>query len=295
MIENKKVKADHLKKAEKTEKSAKTEEQVETKAPEFINSDISADPILDTQTEQSEKIKDKEEMGGAKAEENLEPGPGPEPEPEAEMAHAHNVTSAQIAELESEVNELNDKLLRALAETENVRRRAQRDKEDAAKYGIRRFAEDMLSVSDNLGRALSSIDSERRAEDSNLDSIAAGIEIVMKNLLAAFEQSGIQQIEAMGARFDPMLHEAMFEVEDADQSAGTIAQVMEDGFTLHGRTLRAAKVGVTKGGPKATDPGKNETENTNAPGPMSKKEGQKTYETPGDGISGAGSQVDQEL
>ena len=128
-----------------------------------------------------------------------------------------------------------------------------------------------------------------------MDSIAAGLEIVMKDLLAAFEQSGIKQIGAMGARFDPMLHEAMFEIEDAEQPAGTIAQVMEDGFTLHGRTLRASKVGVTKGGPKPTGPGKNETANTDISDSRAKQEGQQTYEAKGDSVSEAGSQVDQEL
>ena len=214
----------------------------------------------------------------------------PEVDPAAEA-------EARVAELEEQVADLNDKLLRALAETENVRRRAQRDKEDASKFAIKGFAEDMLRVSDNLGRALSSIDAEARAADSNMENLAVGVEMVNKELLSAFERAGLKPIEAMGARFDPMLHEAMFEIQDPDQPAGTVAQVMEDGFTLHGRTLRAAKVGVTKGGPKVAAPKESE-EGGEAEEPAAdptQREGQQAYEAKGDVPPEAGGQVDQEL
>lgn len=194
---------------------------------------------------------------------------------------------ARIEALEIELAETNDKLLRALAEAENVRRRAQRDKEDATKYAIKGFAEDMLRVADNMGRALSAIDADARAADANLENIAVGVEMVQKELLAAFERAGVKPIAAMGARFDPMLHEAMFEIPDPAQPAGTVAQVLEDGFTLHGRTLRAAKVGVTKGGPKAAAP----AEEPDAP----RRDGQQAYEQPADGATDAGRQLDEEL
>ena len=250
--------------------------QKEAQEPTFVPSEISSEPILEKLPAQSVDTETSEDLESAVADEWLDP-------------------QLHIGELEENVADLNDKLLRALAETENVRRRAQRDKEDASKYGIRRFAEDMLQVSDNLGRALSSIEPETRKADSNLNSIATGIEIVMKELLVAFEQSGVKPIDAMGVRFDPMLHEAMFEIEDLDQPAGTIAQVMEDGYTLHGRTLRAAKVGVTKGGPRTTAPKEGEMETEKPVEPPGKHEGQQTYEAQGETVSEAGSRVDQEL
>ena len=250
--------------------------QKEAEEPTFMPSEASPEPLLETPPAQSVDTEISGDLENAAADEWIDP-------------------QLHISELEANVADLNDKLLRALAETENVRRRAQRDKEDASKYGIRRFAEDMLQVSDNLGRALSSIEPETRKGDSNLDSIATGIEIVMKELLAAFEQSGVKPIDALGVRFDPMLHEAMFEIEDLDQPAGTIAQVMEDGFTLHGRTLRAAKVGITKGGPRITAQKDGEMETEKPLESSAKHEGQQTYEAQGESVSEAGSRVDQEL
>ncbi len=214
-----------------------------------------------------------------------------EAEDVAPEVSAEEAAAARIAELETEVAEVNDKLLRALAETENVRRRAQRDREDASKYAIKGFAEDMVRVADNMGRALASIDADARAADANLENLAVGVEMVNKELLSAFERAGVKPIEAMGARFDPMLHEAMFEIQDPDQPSGTVTQVMEDGFTLHGRTLRAAKVGVTKGGPKVTPP-KEGADDTADP---AKREGQQAYEAQGETPPEAGGQVDQEL
>ena len=250
--------------------------QEEAEEPTFVPSEASPEPLLEKPPAQSVDTEVSEDLENAAADEWIDP-------------------QRHISELEANVADLNDKLLRALAETENVRRRAQRDKEDASKYGIRRFAEDMLQVSDNLGRALSSIEPATRKEDSNLDSIATGIEIVMKELLSAFEQSGVKPIDALGARFDPMLHEAMFEIEDLDQPAGTVAQVMEDGFTLHGRTLRAAKVGITKGGPRTTAQKDGEIETENPLESSAKHEGQQTYEAQGESVSEAGSRLDQEL
>jgi len=201
----------------------------------------------------------------------------------------------RIQALEAELADANDKLLRALAEAENVRRRAQRDKEDASKYAIKGFAEDMLRVADNMGRALAAIDADARAQDANLETIAVGVEMVAKELLSAFERAGVKPIEAAGARFDPMLHEAMFEIEDPSQPAGTVAQVLEEGFTLHGRTLRAAKVGVTKGGPKVTAQSVEDAGGDDATGGEGQRDGQQAYETKTDGPAETGAQLDEKL
>jgi len=196
----------------------------------------------------------------------------------------------RIEILEAKVSDLNDKLLRAMAETENVRRRAQRDKSDASKFAIKNFAEDLLRVSDNMGRALQSIDADARAQDANLENIAVGVEMVAKELSSAFERAGIKPIEALGHRFDPMRHEAMYEIEDKETPAGTVAQVLEVGYLLHDRTLRAAKVGVTKGGPKEV-PAEDKGDEDGAV-EAQVREGQAAYEQK----SGeAGSTLDEEL
>ncbi len=243
--------------------------------PTFAPSETAPEPMLDT-TESA-----------AEAAPQDAPGDAPAPA-DAEL-------SARIAELEAQTADLNDKLLRALAEAENVRRRAQRDKEDASKYAIKSFAEDLLRVSDNMGRALAAIDADARAQDANLENIAVGVEMVAKELLSAFERAGIKPIEAMGQRFDPMLHEAMFEIPDPAQPAGTVTQVLEDGYTLHGRTLRAAKVGVTKGGPKPdAQPAPGDEAGDGAGDGPAVKDGRQAYEQPGD-AGGAGGQVDEKL
>jgi len=196
----------------------------------------------------------------------------------------------RIEILEAKVSDLNDKLLRAMAETENVRRRAQRDKSDASKFAIKNFAEDLLRVSDNMGRALHSIDADARSQDANLENIAVGVEMVAKELLSAFERAGIKPIEALSHRFDPMRHEAMYEIEDKETPAGTVAQVLEVGYMLHDRTLRAAKVGVTKGGPKEAPAESTGDEDPTVEAQV--REGQAAYEQKG---GEAGSTLDEEL
>ena len=218
----------------------------------------------------------------------------------AEAEVAEDDAAARIAALEEQVAELNDKLLRALAEAENVRRRAQRDKEDTAKYGIKNFAEGILGVADNLGRAMASIDADARVKDPNLENLFVGVEMVQKDLMSTFERYGVTPIKALGAKFDPMLHEAMYEIEDTDTPVGTIAQVLEPGYVLHGRTLRAAKVGITKGGPKETQlpaadaPAEESSAEGDSADPAT-REGQAAYETQTEPKTASGGNLDQEL
>lgn len=170
--------------------------------------------------------------------------PGPEA-PEA----AEPDPAVVLERLMAENAELKDKLLRALAEAENARRRAQRDREDASKYAIANFAREMLNVSDNLRRALGHIDAEARKADETLDSLAVGVELVERELGNSMERFGVRPIEALGKRFDHNLHEAMFEVPDPSQPSGTVVHEMERGYVLADRLLRPTKVGVSKGGP----------------------------------------------
>jgi molecular chaperone GrpE len=156
----------------------------------------------------------------------------------------------RTAAFEAEVARLKDERLRALAEIENTRRRAQRDREEAAQYAIGGFARDLLAVADSLERALSTIDPGQRAADPALDALASGIELTQRQLLGVFERHGVKPMAADGAAFDPHRHEAMFEIPNESVPHGTIVQVLEQGYTLHDRTLRPARVGLTRGGPK---------------------------------------------
>jgi len=157
---------------------------------------------------------------------------------------------SRIAELEAEVAGLKDQHLRALAEIENVRRRGQRDRDEAAKYGAAGFARDMLAVADNLRRGIDSVPADARRDDQHVANLIAGVELVEKDLLSAFEKHGVQRVDPKpGERFDANVHQAMFEVENSGQPAGTIAQVLQPGYVLNGRLLRAAMVGVAKGEP----------------------------------------------
>lgn len=155
---------------------------------------------------------------------------------------AHN---PRIAELEGQVEDLTDRLLRAAAETENVRRRAEKERDDLRKFAVQKFAEDMLAVADNLKRALDAIPAEGR-EDAAVKALVEGVELTGRELAGAMERHGIRLIEAQDMRFDPNLHQAVFEVESADATPGTVVQVLRDGYTIHDRLLRAAMVGVAK-------------------------------------------------
>ena len=138
-----------------------------------------------------------------------------------------------------------DRLLRALAETENIRRRAQREREDASKYAIGAFAKDLLSAADNLRRALDSLP-EAELHDERTRSLFAGVAATERELLACFERHGIRRIDPKGERFDHNFHQAIFEAERADAPAGTIVEVLQPGYVLHDRLLRPAMVGVAK-------------------------------------------------
>lgn len=154
--------------------------------------------------------------------------------------------SDPLAEAQGEIARLKDQLLRALAETENLRRRAQREREDATKYAATAFARDILPVADNLGRALAAIPAGAAEQDPALNALQEGVAATERQLLAAFERHAIRRIDPMGERFDSNLHQAMFEVPGTGQPAGTIVQVLQPGYLLNDRLLRPAMVGVAK-------------------------------------------------
>lgn len=214
--------------------------------------------------------------------------PDGEPPIPSMTADAGEADPAQrIAELEAQVAEANDRTLRALAEAENVRRRAERDKQDATKYAIASFAREILSVGDNLRRALDSVDADARKSSEVVENLMTGVEMTERELLSVLERSGIKRLDPLGQRFDSNAHEALFEVPDPSQPQGTVAQVIEAGYMLNDRLLRPAKVGVTKGGPKP-EPVAAAGEDAGQAG----GDGNKAYEK---GAGGAGGQVNEEL
>ena len=146
----------------------------------------------------------------------------------------------------AENEKLRDQLLRTLADAENTRRRAERDREEATKYGISKFAKDLLTVADNLRRALEAVAQTADAADA-LKALAEGVAATEREMLAVFERNGMEKIDPADEPFDPNVHQAMFEMPGTDKPAGTVVQVMAPGYQLHGRLLRPAMVGVAKG------------------------------------------------
>ena len=160
----------------------------------------------------------------------------------------------ELQQLLAEKAELQDKLLRALAETQNVRRRAQQDVERERKFGIERLAKDVLSVADNLGRALSALPKDADAIDPAVRNVILGVQATERELQSVLERHGVTRIESLGKPFNAEFHQAMMEVEDPTVPAGTVVQELAPGYLIAGRLLRAAMVAVSKGGPAVRSP-----------------------------------------
>ena len=190
--------------------------------------------------EQAQRQEQREQAKAA--EETVEKGAA------GEGAHEELTLEEELEKLRAEVAELKDKYLRALSQQENMRRRFMREKEDAIKYASSEFARDMLNVCDNLSRAIESVPEERKQEHELLTSLLEGVEMTLKEMLNIFERHHIRRIPAHGERFNPNVHEAMFEVEAAPEEAGKVVQVIQEGYTHHDRVLRPARVGVAKSG-----------------------------------------------
>ncbi len=177
-------------------------------------------------------------------------------EPDAPPEEAEE-EEAEEEEAVEDAADLKDQLLRAMAETENVRRRAKKDVADAGRYGIANFARDMLSVSDNMARALESIPDEAREESDIVKALVDGVEMTAREMASALERHGITQVDPLGEKFDYNLHQAMFEAPGTGQPDGTIIEVVQAGYVIGERLLRPAMVGVAKGGEAAENGGDN--------------------------------------
>lgn len=171
--------------------------------------------------------------------------PAPEAAPEASAPG----TADELARLETENTELKDRALRVLAEMENLRKRTEREVADSRAYAVTAFARDLLNVADNLQRALGSV--PEGEDNAALTSLTEGVVLTHRELEQVLAKHGVAKVDPQpGERFDPNLHQAMFEVPDPNQPNGSVVQVVQPGFTISGRLLRPAMVGVSKGGPK---------------------------------------------
>jgi molecular chaperone GrpE len=175
-----------------------------------------------------------------------------EPLPGADSAASEaERVAALVEQLAREAADNKDKLLRALAEMENLRRRTERQVADAREYAITAFARDVLAVADNMSRALSAIDPKiRETADPGLKSLLEGVELTERELLKVLEKHGVKKFEPTGEKFDPNLHQAMYEVPDSPFPNGTVAHVVQAGYMIGDRVLRPALVGVAKAKPK---------------------------------------------
>jgi molecular chaperone GrpE len=161
-----------------------------------------------------------------------------------------------IAVLEAEKADLKDKFLRLMADMENLRRRTEREVADARTYAVANFARDMLNVADNVRRAIESVPDEARSTaEGAFKGLIDGIDLTERDLLKTLERHGVKKLEPEGQKFDPNVHQAMFEVPNPDVPNGTVVQVVQSGYVIGDRVLRPALVGVAKGGPKAAQNG----------------------------------------
>ncbi|GGA37679.1 nucleotide exchange factor GrpE [Pelagibacterium lentulum] len=197
---------------------------------------------------------------------------GNAPEQEAEVQAGNEVAETDpyelIAKLEAENSELRDKVLRTVAEMENLRKRTEREVVDTRTYAIAGFARDMLVATDNLSRALMVIPAEaRETADGTLKSLIEGIEMTEREMQRLLQKNGVSPILAEGEKFDPHRHQAMFEVPDPSVAEGTVVQVVQAGYAIGERVLRPAMVGVAKGGPRNGKPSDTPATERPEPGP----------------------------
>jgi molecular chaperone GrpE len=193
------------------------------------------------------------------------PAQGPEPVVSKPYIMPDDPEEGSAEALAKEAAEARDKMLRTLAEMENLRKRTAREVADARTYGISGFARDVLDIADNLQRALDAVPADTKASaDPGLKALIEGVELTERSLLNALEKNGVKKFDPSGGRFDPNFQQAMYEVPDPSVPAGTVVQVVQAGYMIGDRVLRPALVAVSKGGAKSTAPAANGNEPNNA-------------------------------
>lgn len=181
--------------------------------------------------------------------------PSTSPDPDLQVG-------ADLTALLTENAEMRDRLLRTMADMENLRRRTEREKADTARYAITNFARDVLTVGDNLKRTMDHVPADAAAQDPALKSFLEGVELTERELLNVLDRHGVTRIEPLGARFDPNCHQAMYEVQNPDVPEGTVVDVMQAGYVIGDRCLRPALVAIAKGGAKPGKPQQGEGNGT---------------------------------
>src|SRR5436305_4432016 len=197
--------------------------------------------------------------------EPVKPAQGPEPVVSKPYVMPDAPESGSAEALAKEAAEARDKMLRTLAEMENLRKRTSREVADARTYSISGFARDVLEIADNLQRALDAVPAEAKASaDPGLKALIEGVELTERSLLNALEKNGVKKFDPSGEKFDPNFQQAMYEVPDPSVPSGTVVQVVQAGYMLGDRVLRPALVGVSKGGIKAAAPANGDEPNNAA-------------------------------
>ena len=208
-----------------------------------INSNISMDSSKQTMNEETENKDVELDEETVEEETCLEESVDLQNDEEGEV----HEPSKSLDELEADISELKDQLLRTVADSENLRKRLEREKEQTRKFGIANFAKDLLSIADNLGRALDAAPNKEDVEDKAIENLVLGIQMTEQELQKAFENNNIRKIDPLGEKFDYNFHQAMFEAPSSEYDEGLILEVVQPGYILHDRLLRPAMVGVSKG------------------------------------------------
>jgi molecular chaperone GrpE len=195
--------------------------------------------------------------GNGAHDDSLKPSAANDSAPPADIGMSEDAprsaeTLDPLTQLEAEKTDLKEKLLRSLADMENLRRRPEREIADARTYAVTNFARDMLNVADNFQRAIDSVPADaREGENPALKALIEGVDLTEREMLKTLERYGVKRLDPEGQKFDPNLHQAMFEVPNPEVPNGTVVQVVQTGYVIGDRVLRPALVGVAKGGPKA--------------------------------------------
>lgn len=224
----------------KEESLSERSARMEAEAQAMYDAQASADPLAPEPVDEDGEYEDYEEH----------------------ISSEEPVSSARIAEMEAEMADMKDKMLRVVADAENTKRRALKERDDAKKFAVSSYSRDLLPVADNLKRALDAIPDELK-QNEQINNLIEGIQATERELLRTFEKNGLVKLDPINQVFDPNFHEVMFEAPDPSKPAGTIMQVMETGYMLHDRLIRPARVGVVKddgqggAGTPPTDPGHN--------------------------------------
>lgn len=201
--------------------------------------------------------------------EAAESSPTPEQQNMESLISGAAKLAEKVATLETQIADLTDRLLRAHAEMDNLRKRGAKEKEDTAKYAIQKFASDVVNVADNFERAITSVPAGAAAEDTAFKSLLDGVSLTEREFLNVLERHGVRRIAPHGQLFNPHQHQAVMEAQDPSVPPGTIVQVYQNGYAIEDRVLRPAMVVVAKGGTKQPKPAEaSEQQGAAAPQPQ---------------------------